>query len=124
MEENSEEEVPAGVHVLGGGGISSGPRMRLGLLGPEQVILVPELPRAEPWREDDVPLPQKSKLRRLLGFLLLGLLRLRLLGLRGHGGGGEEGRAKSPAAPQMRKTAEEVWRRSAEGNFWRWKKKQ
>src|SRR6187399_3405518 len=118
MEESCEEEVPAGIIVLGGGGIGSGPGMRLGLLGPEQVVLVPELPRAELRREDDVPLPQQGKPRRLLRFLLLGLLHLRLLGLRGHGGGGEGRGTKSPAAPQMRKTAEEVWRRSARGDLW------
>src|SRR6187401_204975 len=88
VEEDSKEEIPAGVQISGGGRVDSGAGMRLGLLGPEQIVLVPELPRAEPRREDDVPLPQGDKLCRLLGFLPLGLLRFRLLGLRGHGGGG------------------------------------
>src|SRR4051812_3529732 len=102
VEEGCEEVVPAGVNVLGGGRIGSGAGMHLGILGPEQVVLVPELPRAEPRREDEVLLSQQGKPRRVLRFLLLGLLLLRLLGLRGHGGGSEGRGTKSPAAPQVR----------------------
>ena len=89
MKESSEEEIPAGEHVFGDGGEGSGAGMGFGLAGPEQIVLVPQLLRAKPWREDHIPLPQGGQLRRLLRLLLLGLVRFRLVALRSHGGGGE-----------------------------------
>ena len=97
MEEQSEEMVTSREHVDGHGGEDSGARVVLRLPRPEQIVLVPQLPRAEPWREDHPPSPHGCQLRRLLRLLLLRLVALRLVALllvalRGHGGGGEGGR--------------------------------
>src|SRR4051812_31630334 len=119
VKEGCEEIIPAGVVALGGGRIGSGAGMRLGLLGPEQVVLVPELPRAELRREDEVLLPQQGEHRRVLRFLLLGLLRLRLLGLRGHGGGGEGRETKEPVAPQVRASGGGKMEAERKGDLWR-----
>ena len=90
MEECSKVKVPAGEHVDSDGGEDSGAGMSFGLPRPEQIVFVPQLPRAKPRREDHALLPQGCQLRRLLGLLLLGLVILRLVALRSHGGGGEE----------------------------------
>ena len=89
MEKSSEEEVPAGEHIFGDGGEDSIAGMSFGLPRPEQIVFLPELPRAKPRREDHALLPQGGQLRRLLGLLLLGLVCFRLVALRSHGGGGE-----------------------------------
>src|SRR6187401_603689 len=103
MEEQSEVMVTSRIHVTGFGGEDPGARVSLRLPRPEQVILVPQLPRAEPRREDHHPLPHGCQLRRLVGLLFLRLVALRLVALRGHGRDGEGGRRRCGCWRRWRK---------------------